>query len=285
MAEPISIEAVSEFIPSERDIERRHVFVNLLPADLRRIATIKEIVLVNVDRLTAMFFDYLRGIAEAGPLFADPELAARARVLKREHLLAMVGGSYGRAYALQRVELGLLYSKAPLDPRVFLGAFHHLLKAVGELVMETSKVPMAGFEAFMSLKKVAFLDIGIIVDVLVFERERTIREEQAAIRELSSAKARESAELLERNRRTKLATSPSGGHYHRDIRMESGEPLAGRRSEVMSTSRESHRVASRTLDLERRLRVLSAPSRRTAGLRWPREDLRWTRVATLPDPV
>ena len=40
--------------------------------------------------------------------------------------------------------------------------------------------------------------------------------------------------------------------------MESGEPLAGRRSEVMSTSRESHRVASRTLDLERRLRVLSA---------------------------
>jgi hypothetical protein len=40
--------------------------------------------------------------------------------------------------------------------------------------------------------------------------------------------------------------------------MESGEPLAGRRSEVMSTSRESHRVASRTLDLERRLRILSA---------------------------
>src|SRR5690348_15420902 len=40
--------------------------------------------------------------------------------------------------------------------------------------------------------------------------------------------------------------------------MESGEPLAGRRSEFMSTRRGSHRVASRTLDLERRLRVLSA---------------------------
>ena len=40
--------------------------------------------------------------------------------------------------------------------------------------------------------------------------------------------------------------------------MESGEPLAGRRSEFMSTRRSSHRVASRTLDLERRLRVLSA---------------------------
>jgi hypothetical protein len=50
--------------------------------------------------------------------------------------------------------------------------------------------------------------------------------------------------------------------------MESGEPLAGRRSEFMSTRRSSHRVASRTLDLERRLRVLSAYSRashRTSG--------------------
>ncbi len=51
---------------------------------------------------------------------------------------------------------------------------------------------------------------------------------------------------------------PSGGHYHFDIIMESGELLAGRRSEFMSTRRSSHRVASRTLDLERRLRVLSA---------------------------
>jgi rsbT co-antagonist protein RsbR len=38
----------------------------------------------------------------------------------------------------------------------------------------------------MSLKKVAFFDIGIIVDILVFERERIIRQQQEPIRELST---------------------------------------------------------------------------------------------------
>jgi rsbT co-antagonist protein RsbR len=38
----------------------------------------------------------------------------------------------------------------------------------------------------MSLTKIAFLDIGIIVDVLGNERLRTIRQQQEAIRELST---------------------------------------------------------------------------------------------------
>jgi rsbT co-antagonist protein RsbR len=46
--------------------------------------------------------------------------------------------------------------------------------------------PIEGFEDVMSLKKVAFFDIGIIVDVLVFERERIIRQQHEAIRELST---------------------------------------------------------------------------------------------------
>jgi rsbT co-antagonist protein RsbR len=71
--------------------------------------------------------------------------------------------------------------------RVFLAAFHHLLKAVGVGVMDQfASDPKAGFETFMSLEKVAFFDIGIIVDVIVFERERVIRQQQLAIRELST---------------------------------------------------------------------------------------------------
>jgi rsbT co-antagonist protein RsbR len=45
---------------------------------------------------------------------------------------------------------------------------------------------MQGFENFMSLQKVAHFDIGITVDVLIFERKRIIRQQQEAIRELST---------------------------------------------------------------------------------------------------
>src|SRR4029077_11977867 len=44
----------------------------------------------------------------------------------------------------------------------------------------------AAFQRFLSLKKVAFFDIGIIIDVLMSERERTISQQQDAIRELST---------------------------------------------------------------------------------------------------
>jgi rsbT co-antagonist protein RsbR len=66
---------------------------------------------------------------------------------------------------------------------VFLGAFHDLLAHVGRLLEKEAK---NGFECFLSLKKVAFLDIGVMIDVLTHERERTIRRQSEAIRELST---------------------------------------------------------------------------------------------------
>src|SRR5438105_15479084 len=51
---------------------------------------------------------------------------------------------------------------------------------------QPDRKPVDGFENFMSLKKIAFFDIGLIVDVLVFERERVIRQQQESIRELST---------------------------------------------------------------------------------------------------
>ncbi|MEO5970727.1 MAG: STAS domain-containing protein, partial [Bdellovibrionia bacterium] len=107
--------------------------------------------------------------------------------LKREHLLAMVEGDYGVEYVEQRLILGRFYSKYNLDIQVFLGAFHHLMKSIGGTVMDEFKgTKQEAFEHFMSLKKIAFFDIGIIIDVLIYGRERTIRQQQNAIRELST---------------------------------------------------------------------------------------------------
>jgi rsbT co-antagonist protein RsbR len=172
---------------SEQSVERRRKFVGLKPDDLRRISIIKPLVLAHIEEFTANFFEFFTDIEEARVLMENREVLARARQLKIEHLAAMVGGDYGPAYVEQRLRLGLIYSKVGLDPRVFLGAFHHLLKNIGETVIKQyERAPLEGYENFMSLKKVAFFDIGVIVDVLVFERERVIRQQQEAIRELST---------------------------------------------------------------------------------------------------
>ncbi len=170
-----------------QDVARRQKFVGLEDQDIVRIMAIKPIVVQNVDRFAAIFFDYLSHLDEAAPLFKNRQVLEEAKRLKHGHLIAMVGGEYGPDYAGQRVELGVLYSKVGLDVRVFLGAFHHLMRTVGDEIMKRfAKTPQAGFEAFMSLKKIAFFDLGVIVDVLIDERERTIGAQQEAIRELST---------------------------------------------------------------------------------------------------
>ena len=171
----------------EANIERRKKIVGFEASDLPRIAAIRDLVTQHTDDYVTTFFNHLSGLDDARSLIASRAIAERARQLKREHLVAMVQGEYGMKYVEQRIELGTLYAKAGLDARVFLGAFHQLLKHIGSAVMkQLDRKPVDGFESFMSLKKIAFFDIGLIVDILVFERERTIRQQQESIRELST---------------------------------------------------------------------------------------------------
>ena len=172
---------------NDATIERRLKIVGFEPADLPRIDALKGVVVAHASECMEAFFAHLAKLEEAKALLSNHALLDRARQLKRQHLVAMVQGDYGARYVEQRLELGALYAKIGLDARVFLGAFHQLLKHVGTLVMkEFERTPMDGFENFMSLKKIAFFDISLIVDILVFERERTIRQQQEAIRELST---------------------------------------------------------------------------------------------------
>lgn len=172
---------------NEHDLERRRTVAGIEPVDLKRISAVADVVKAHVDEYVASFFEYLSGLDEARPLLANKALTDRTRRLQAEHLLSMVQSEYGMAYATQRLELGLLYSRSGLELPVFLGAFHHLLKAIGSAVLHRGeKDPHEAFQNFMSLKKVAFMDLGIITDVLIFERHRVIRQQQDAIRELST---------------------------------------------------------------------------------------------------
>jgi rsbT co-antagonist protein RsbR len=172
---------------SPHDIERRKNFVGLQLEDVERIKSIRDIFLPNAERYVATFFDHLAGIEESSRLFGNLKTLDEARRLEHEHLIAMMQGNCGRDYMEQRVRLGMLYSRAGLDVRVLLGAFHVLMRALGTEVMKHfAGDSTKGFEAFISIKKIGFLDIALIVDVLIAERERVICVQQDAIRELST---------------------------------------------------------------------------------------------------
>lgn len=168
------------------DVERRRRFVNLQSVDLEHIAELKEDILKHLEEHVEAFFSYLSALPEAGGLFQGSDMRAEAIRLKRAHLVAMVGGEYGKDYVEQRVTLGIAYSRAGLDARMFLGGFHALLRSLGARIMEQAEEPMPAFDRLTSLSKVLFFDLAIIIDVLIADRESTIALQQEAIRELST---------------------------------------------------------------------------------------------------
>ncbi|MBV8696379.1 MAG: STAS domain-containing protein [Bradyrhizobium sp.] len=177
----------SQFSLDDADIERRKIIVDLAAEDISRITTLKGVIAQEGDRYTEDFFRYLRDLGEAPALFGRRDALAEAKRWKREHLTALTNGVYDQTYVEQRAALALLYSRYGLETRAFLGAFHHLLRALGGDIMKRfPDDPNGAFQRFMSVKKVAFFDIGIITDVLTSERERTISQQQEAIRELST---------------------------------------------------------------------------------------------------
>lgn len=181
----------------DANIARRRKIVGLEASTLPRIEAIKDLVTKNVDEYVAAFFNHLASLDEGRPLFTNQAILQTARQLKRKHLVAMVQGEYGMEYVEQRLELGSLYAKVGLDTRVFLGAFHMLLKQIGDTIMEQfQQTPIDGFENFMALEKVAFFDIGIIIDIMVPEREHVIRQQQEAIRKLSTPVLQVGKQLL-----------------------------------------------------------------------------------------
>jgi signal transduction histidine kinase/CheY-like chemotaxis protein len=164
---------------------------------------IRPVLIGKIDEFTAVFIEYLRNLDEAAGLFESVEVVEEVKRLKRQHLIGMASCDYDRAYVDQRVELGFLYSKIGLDTRVFLGAFHHLMRTIGTAIMANSGADlMSAFDNFMSLKKVAFFDIGLIVDIMVAERERTISAQQQAILVLNSE-----LELRVKDRTVQLETA------------------------------------------------------------------------------
>ncbi len=171
----------------EAEIARRLSLVEFGESDARLVRQLSDVVAAHAADLTAAFFDYLAPLEAARGLMQHRDALASARRMKEAHIRGMVSGAYGAPYVEERLQLGLLYARARLDPRVFVGAFHHLLAAIGARTMEhRTREPLEGFHQLAALQKVAFFDLSLIVDIIVFERERLIQQQQEAIRELST---------------------------------------------------------------------------------------------------
>ena len=139
----------------------------------------------HIDEHAAAFFRHVSATEQGRGSLSRPSLLQEARDLKIEHLAAMANGDYGPDYIKQRLRLGMLYSSAKLDPRIFFGAFQAMVASISDRVAAHFPHDAAAVVKHMeSLNKVACLDMSLILNQMIAEREQTILRQQEAIWEL-----------------------------------------------------------------------------------------------------
>jgi rsbT co-antagonist protein RsbR len=172
---------------SESSVALRRRYVDLQSEDLERIGEVKSDVIDHRAEHAAAFFNHLSRQEEASGLFRRGDLLEEAKRRKEEHLIALAQGQYDADYVRQRVALAAVYSRARLEPPVVAGAFQAMLASItAKVALRFKNDAQTAARNIASLNKVAFLDIGVIQDVISAEREQTIARQQEAIRELST---------------------------------------------------------------------------------------------------
>lgn len=171
----------------EQEVNRRKQFLEFRAEDAEALKGLNQIAQKYADPVIEDLYRHFLSFDETRVFFRDPTVLERVKRLQKEYFLQLTQGDYGTDYVTNRLRIGTVHERINLAPKWYLGAYSFYLRAVAKRLFEAfGSDPQKAFSGFSSLIKLVFLDIGLAVETYIAARERTMRKQQEAIRELST---------------------------------------------------------------------------------------------------
>lgn len=178
---------VEELGLDEREIDWRRRFLGLDDEDARRLAGAHEVAKAYAKPVIEEFYRHLLSFEETRVFFTDPRVLEYVKQRQTEYFQQLTGGDYGREYVEDRLHIGAVHERVGTEPKTYLGMYAYYLRLVlAHLRQAWPDQPDRVFDTFASVIKLVFFDINLALDTYFFRRERTIRLQQEAIREIST---------------------------------------------------------------------------------------------------
>ncbi len=172
---------------TSQEIERRKAFLEFGADDRTALQEIDELAEQYADEVIEDFYRHLLRFEDARAFFRDPHVLEYVKRRQREYFLGLTHGEYDLRYATERLAIGAAHERIGLPMKLYLGMYSFYLRAVAtRLFAALADEPERARATFLSLMKLTFLDMGLAIDTYIEQRERTIHEQQEAIRELST---------------------------------------------------------------------------------------------------
>jgi rsbT co-antagonist protein RsbR len=181
------VNLMKEMRINETDISRRKEWLEFTEKDVKHLSELNNISKGYADELVKSLNEQFKKFSESSQIFDNPEVLKRVKILQKEYFLRLTQGNYDSHYIEERLNVGNVHASIGLDVKWYLGAYNFYVQTVGDKIFEAYKDdPKKTKDLFLSLIKLIFMDIGLAIDTYIFQRENVIREQQEAIRELST---------------------------------------------------------------------------------------------------
>ncbi len=160
--------------PPRLGIAERLRWCSIDEADLERVRKLGEVTRDMVGPVVEEFYAHALSFDGTSTLFASEEVVEQEKRSHRRYFERLMSGVVDQAYFADRIEVGEANERVGLGPDWYLGTFDYYLEAVANRLFERcSEKPEEAFAHFLSLLKVAHLDMALTLDSFIMAREAT----------------------------------------------------------------------------------------------------------------
>jgi len=185
--QPIQRSLLDEMGLTEKEWARRRAWLAFTEEDVERLRELNKFASSYADLVIEELYNHFLSFEETKAFFRDPQTLQRVKSLQKAYFKGLTEGDYGLDYVAGRVNIGSVHARIGLEVKWYMGAYTFYMRTVGERIFRQFKNDLdKALSYYFSLKKLAYLDMILAIETIIFLREQTIRQQQEAIRELST---------------------------------------------------------------------------------------------------
>lgn len=168
---------------TDAEIVRRKEWMQFNDEDVARLAVLNPLAEEYADVVIEALYDHFLAFPETKKFFNDPKTLDYVKSAQRQYFIRLTEGDYDREYINHRLKVGAVHQRIGLEVKWYLGAYNLYLRVIARKIFAAYPDEFdKALEIYLSLKKLAFLDIELVIDTYI----QTIKQQQEAIRELST---------------------------------------------------------------------------------------------------
>ncbi len=154
------------------DVSRLKKFFAISIEDEKAMGEMKEFAQKASGNLIETFYKHILAEPETEKYFKDPRVLEKARRAQVQLFEQMTCGKYEGDYLENRLLVGSTHNRINLPAKWYIGSFAFYLEALAAELSDAYEDKAVAFEKFKTYAKMVMLDVGLVMEAFIIERER-----------------------------------------------------------------------------------------------------------------